>query len=43
MFNGASPNVMVVSQAIVNEGSLWCLAGAHALHKFLVRSLAPGD
>ncbi|RCV36691.1 hypothetical protein SETIT_8G002500v2 [Setaria italica] len=43
VFEGALPNTQVLLQAITNESTLWCLAGASKLRELLARSLAPAS
>jgi len=39
VFEGVLPNSQVLLQAITNESTLWCLAGASKLKELLARSL----
>ncbi|WVZ98322.1 hypothetical protein U9M48_043781, partial [Paspalum notatum var. saurae] len=41
VFEGARPCVQVVLQAVSSTTSVWCLAGAAALHKLLLWSVGP--
>jgi len=41
VFEGSLPNIQVLLQAITNESTLWCLAGASKLGELLARSLDP--
>jgi hypothetical protein len=39
VFNGATPNISVVVQAMARESTLWSIAGAKALHEHFCKSL----
>ena len=39
VFDGDWPNIEVLLHWVANEGALWCLAEASALHRLLARSL----
>ena len=43
VFEGAVPCVQQVRRAVVEEGSVWCLAGASALQDLLLRRLPVGS